>query len=497
MLGRATGINGGRAGSMNINSPKDRLVGSFGIVGGTIAAATGVGLALKRVGGVAVCQFGDGAINQGYFYECLNFCAVLRLPVVFLCENNGYGEYTPFQDVTAGAIRGAGRGDGGARRDDRRDERGRRAGGRRPSGRPRPRRRRARPSSRRSPTATSGTPAATPARTGRPASSTRGRSATRSRGCAASSWTPGSIRRSSTQIDAEVADAARRRWSAGASRRRSRSRGPTRGVQRVSQDVLRMPRLSDSMSEATIVGWLKQPGESFLRGDAAGRGRDRQGDRGLRGRGGRACSAEILVPEGGVAALGEPIARLAAATTATTRRQCGARGSRQRCARAPIARPRRLLPRSRCAATRARATPVARRTASQLGVSLLGLDGTGPGGRIRKLDVRAGRIARRRPGGARRRSTSRARRRWSSCRRRPDDRAPHDAVAVGDPVVRRRRCRSTCPRSSQLRRGAGDLVGDGPVGQRLRRQGRRRWRCASTPRSTARSSTGEASATAG
>jgi acetoin:2,6-dichlorophenolindophenol oxidoreductase subunit alpha len=106
MLGRATGINGGRAGSMNINSPKDRLVGSFGIVGGTIAAATGVGLALKRVGGVAVCQFGDGAINQGYFYECLNFCAVLRLPVVFLCENNGYGEYTPFQDVTAGSIRG-------------------------------------------------------------------------------------------------------------------------------------------------------------------------------------------------------------------------------------------------------------------------------------------------------------------------------------------------------------------------------------------------------
>src|SRR4051812_6571611 len=105
MLGRATGVNGGRAGSMNINSPGDRLVGSFGIVGGTIAAATGVGLALKRVGGVAVCQFGDGAINQGYFYECLNFCAVKRLPVVFLCENNGYGEYTPFQEVTAGAIR--------------------------------------------------------------------------------------------------------------------------------------------------------------------------------------------------------------------------------------------------------------------------------------------------------------------------------------------------------------------------------------------------------
>src|SRR3954453_13162599 len=105
MLGRATGINGGRAGSMNINSPRDRLVGSFGIVGGTIAAATGVGLALKRTGGVAVCQFGDGAVNQGYFYECLNLCAVRRLPVVFLCETNGYGEYTPFAEVTAGAIR--------------------------------------------------------------------------------------------------------------------------------------------------------------------------------------------------------------------------------------------------------------------------------------------------------------------------------------------------------------------------------------------------------
>ena len=52
-----------------------------------------------------MCQFGDGAINQGYFYECLNFCQVKRLPVIFLCENNGYGEYTPFQDVTAGAIR--------------------------------------------------------------------------------------------------------------------------------------------------------------------------------------------------------------------------------------------------------------------------------------------------------------------------------------------------------------------------------------------------------
>jgi acetoin:2,6-dichlorophenolindophenol oxidoreductase subunit alpha len=105
MLGRATGINGGLAGSMNVTAPEDRLIGCYGIVGGSIATATGAGLALKRSGGVAVAYFGDGAMNQGYFFECLNFCRVLRLPVVLVCENNGYGEYTPFESVTAGQIR--------------------------------------------------------------------------------------------------------------------------------------------------------------------------------------------------------------------------------------------------------------------------------------------------------------------------------------------------------------------------------------------------------
>jgi acetoin:2,6-dichlorophenolindophenol oxidoreductase subunit alpha len=105
MLGRATGINGGRAGSMNVNSPDDRLIGSFGIVGGSIAAATGAALALKRTtGGVAVAYFGDGTMNQGYVFECLNFAQVFRLPIVLVCENNGYGEYTPFRSVTAGEI---------------------------------------------------------------------------------------------------------------------------------------------------------------------------------------------------------------------------------------------------------------------------------------------------------------------------------------------------------------------------------------------------------
>jgi TPP-dependent pyruvate/acetoin dehydrogenase alpha subunit len=106
MLGRATGINGGRAGSMNVNSPDDRLIGSFGIVGGSIAAATGAALALQRTtGGVAIASFGDGAMNQGYVFECLNFAQVFRLPIVLVCENNGYGEYTPFRSVTAGEIR--------------------------------------------------------------------------------------------------------------------------------------------------------------------------------------------------------------------------------------------------------------------------------------------------------------------------------------------------------------------------------------------------------
>jgi acetoin:2,6-dichlorophenolindophenol oxidoreductase subunit alpha len=106
MLGRASGVNGGRAGSMNVNAPDKGLIGSFGIVGGSIAAATGAALGLKRTtGGVAVAYFGDGAMNQGYVFECLNFCKVLELPLVLVCENNGYGEYTAFRSVTAGEIR--------------------------------------------------------------------------------------------------------------------------------------------------------------------------------------------------------------------------------------------------------------------------------------------------------------------------------------------------------------------------------------------------------
>ncbi len=65
---------------MNVVDLEHRLIGCFGIVGGSIAAATGAALALKRTGGVAVAYFGDGTTNQGYFHECLNFAKVLQPP---------------------------------------------------------------------------------------------------------------------------------------------------------------------------------------------------------------------------------------------------------------------------------------------------------------------------------------------------------------------------------------------------------------------------------
>src|SRR5581483_9336318 len=102
LLGRATGVCGGRAGSMNVIDLEHGLLGCYGIVGGSIAAATGAALALRDTGSVAVAFFGDGAVNQAYFYECLNFARVFSLPALYVCENNVYGEYTRSEDVTAG-----------------------------------------------------------------------------------------------------------------------------------------------------------------------------------------------------------------------------------------------------------------------------------------------------------------------------------------------------------------------------------------------------------
>jgi TPP-dependent pyruvate/acetoin dehydrogenase alpha subunit len=108
LLGRGNGVCGGRAGSMNVVDLDHGLIGCFGIVGGSIAAATGQALAYKLRGEphVAVAFFGDGATNQAYFYECLNFARVERLPAMFVCENNLYAEFTPIEEVTAGSIDG-------------------------------------------------------------------------------------------------------------------------------------------------------------------------------------------------------------------------------------------------------------------------------------------------------------------------------------------------------------------------------------------------------
>jgi TPP-dependent pyruvate/acetoin dehydrogenase alpha subunit len=104
MLGRSTGVCAGRAGSMNVVDLEHRLIGCFGIIGGSIGAATGAALALRHRAGVAVAFFGEGTSNHGYFHECLNFAKVEGLPVVYFCENNVYSEFTHFEDVTAGQL---------------------------------------------------------------------------------------------------------------------------------------------------------------------------------------------------------------------------------------------------------------------------------------------------------------------------------------------------------------------------------------------------------
>ena len=104
LMGRATGVCGGRAGSMNIVDRRHGLVGCFSIVGQSISAATGAALSAKWAGegAVSLAFFGDGAVNQAYFHESLNFAAIQSLPVVYVCENNQYAEWTRMEAATAG-----------------------------------------------------------------------------------------------------------------------------------------------------------------------------------------------------------------------------------------------------------------------------------------------------------------------------------------------------------------------------------------------------------
>jgi acetoin:2,6-dichlorophenolindophenol oxidoreductase subunit alpha len=97
LFGRATGTCKGKGGSMHIADMDRGMLGANGIVGAGIPLATGAALTckLKRTGGVAVAFFGDGASNQGQFHESLNLASLWKLPVVYVVENNGWGEFTP------------------------------------------------------------------------------------------------------------------------------------------------------------------------------------------------------------------------------------------------------------------------------------------------------------------------------------------------------------------------------------------------------------------
>lgn len=96
MMGREAGICRGRGGSMHIAEAKVGMLGANGIVGGGISLATGSALAHKLAGkgDIAVCYFGDGALAEGIFHECINLAALWSLPVLFACENNGWGEFS-------------------------------------------------------------------------------------------------------------------------------------------------------------------------------------------------------------------------------------------------------------------------------------------------------------------------------------------------------------------------------------------------------------------
>ena len=111
LLGRQGGICAGKGGSMHITSVPHGYYGSYAIVGAHLPVACGLAWAaqLRGSGQVTVCFFGDGTTNIGAFHEAVNLAAVWRLPVVFVCENNWYMEYTPIGSVIPVALPAADR----------------------------------------------------------------------------------------------------------------------------------------------------------------------------------------------------------------------------------------------------------------------------------------------------------------------------------------------------------------------------------------------------
>ena len=103
LFGRATGLMGGKGGSMHITSVEHHMMGSYAIVGAHLPIALGAAWSAqyRKSGQVAICFFGDGTTNIGAFHEALNLASVWKAPVVFVCENNQYMEYTPIAAVTA------------------------------------------------------------------------------------------------------------------------------------------------------------------------------------------------------------------------------------------------------------------------------------------------------------------------------------------------------------------------------------------------------------
>ena len=104
--GRETGICKGHGGSMHVADFSKGIIGANGIVGGGISITTGAAWAAKLdgKGAVGVAFFGDGAANQGVLTEALNISVLWQLPVIFVCENNGFSEFSPSDTVTAGRI---------------------------------------------------------------------------------------------------------------------------------------------------------------------------------------------------------------------------------------------------------------------------------------------------------------------------------------------------------------------------------------------------------
>ncbi len=107
LLGKAEGYCRGKGGSMHIADQNNGNLGANAIVGGSAGIATGAALSakLKAQKDVTVCFFGDGAMGQGLLYEVMNMAALWKLPVIYACENNLYGEYTHVSEMAAGSLK--------------------------------------------------------------------------------------------------------------------------------------------------------------------------------------------------------------------------------------------------------------------------------------------------------------------------------------------------------------------------------------------------------